>query len=608
MAAFMVRFFICNVWISGIIGILLAAKGLFRRSLSSRMQYNLWYLLLGLLALPFLPVSPGGLLSAFWLRARQAASGSGAAPFTNGSPVPGSEELSHWMDSLTISVTRVSHSAAGYVLLAIWLAGIFAMVILAIRSSLRLQRLKNSSLPLQNPKVRQLYTRCLSEMGIQRNIPIHSTAFLKSPVIAGLFRPCIYVPIHLISDCTEATIRYILLHELQHYRHGDTMTGYLMNLAGILYWFNPMVWFALREMRDDREVACDTSVLKMLNKQEYENYGAALIDFAEKISFAPFPFSAGLNGNMRQMRRRIINIASYQNPGELKTFKGMAAFSIIALFLSGTAPLLSASASDDSYAPWNFSSGKTVCVDLSEYFGQHNGSFVLYDQNRDVWNVHNPERAILRVSPDSTYKIYAALFALEEGIITPENSLLPWNGAKYPIEAWNTDQTLQSAMNASVNWYFQALEEQLGAPCVSRYIQTIGYGNRRIDGSFPSHWLEASLKISPVEQVELLRQLQNHSLDFTPETIQTVKDAIRLSSSETGTLYGKTGTGRVNGQNINGWFTGFVESAENTYFFAVNIGTDGDSADGKITDDGSADGKTAAKIALNILSDLAIWN
>ena len=54
------------------------------------------------------------------------------------------------------------------------------------------------------------------------------------------------------------------------YRHKDAIANYLMNFAGVLYWFNPFVWFALREMRNDREIACDTSVLKMLEEDDYE--------------------------------------------------------------------------------------------------------------------------------------------------------------------------------------------------------------------------------------------------------------------------------------------------------------------------------------------------
>ena len=100
----------------------------------------------------------------------------------------------------------------------------------------------------------------------------------------GICRPRIYLPIHLISDFDAKEMRYILLHELQHYRHKDTLAGLFMTLTGILYWCNPLVRYALKEMRSDREIACDAAVLKRLPESDYEEYGAALINFAEKVS------------------------------------------------------------------------------------------------------------------------------------------------------------------------------------------------------------------------------------------------------------------------------------------------------------------------------------
>lgn len=151
-------------------------------------------------------------------------------------------------------------------------------------------------------------------------------------------------------------------------------------------------------------------------------------------------------------------------------------------------------------------------------------------------------------------------------------------------------------MSASVNWYFQSIDEQLKATLVSDYLTQIGYGNEEINGDFSTYWLESSLKISPVEQVELLTKLQNNSLDFSSENINAVKDSICLSASDDGTFYGKTGTGRVDGKNVNGWFIGFVETSDNTYFFATNI-------QGKST----ANGATASKITLEILKDFDIY-
>ena len=597
MANFMIRFLICNVFISGIIGILLTARRIFKNNLSSRMQYNLWFLLLGLLVVPFIPFRPVGfpqILSWLGSLRNSPASDTGyASREVLGNTLTGNV---NWMNDLALSVNSETPSIAGYILLGIWLVGIFTMMILVIRSSLRLRRLKKSALPLQNREVRRLYHHCLEEMGIHRDIPVYSTAFLKSPIIVGLLKPRIYLPIHLISEYSKSDLRYMLLHELQHYRHHDAIGSFLMNLAGVIYWFNPLVWYALKEMRNDREVACDTSVLKMLEEDAYEDYGNTLINFAEKVSLTPFPFTAGLGGNMKQMKRRIINIASYEKPTFMKRLKGMTAFVLTAVLLLGLTPFISTYAADETRYQWNSASENVSNIDLSAYFGKYEGSFVLYDLENDAWSIHNLKRATLRVAPNSTYKIYVALFGLEEDIITPENTFIAWDGKNYPFYTWNTDQTLRSAMSNSVNWYFQSLNEQLGAPSVHKFIRQIRYGNENISGDFSSYWMESSLKISPIEQIELLTRLQNNSFSFATENINAVKDSICLSSSDTGTLYGKTGTGRVDGQDINGWFIGYIETEENTYFFATNIGADSNAA-----------GSNATEITMSILSDMNIW-
>ena len=597
MGNFMIRFFICNVFISGIIGILLIVKRIFKNSLSSRMQYNLWFLLLGLLAVPFIPFRFIGLPQIFsWLGSLRSSPSSSAGTNIAGTAEAVTTGNTNWMNDFTLSVNSETPPIAGYILLGIWIVGILAMIILVIKSSLRLHTLEKSALPLQNQEVHRLYHRCLEEIGIHRNIPVYSTAFLKSPIIVGLLKPCIYLPIHLISDYDETDMRYMLLHELQHYKHHDAIANYLMNLAGVVYWFNPLVWYALKEMRNDREVACDTSVLKMLEEDAYEDYGNTLINFAEKVSLTPFPFAAGLGGNMKQMKRRIINIASYEKPTFMKRLKGMTAFMLTAVLLLGLAPILSTYAAEVSHYQWKTSSENISYVDFSSYFGEYEGSFVLYDLENDSWSIHDMDHATLRVAPDSTYKIYDALFGLEEGVITPEDSFIAWNGESYPFEAWNADQTLQSAMASSVNWYFQSVDEQLGTTSVYDYIKEIGYGNKNMSGDFSTYWMESSLKISPIEQVELLTQLQNNNFGFAPENINAVKDSICLSSSDAGTFYGKTGTGRVDGQDVNGWFIGYIETADNTYFFATNIGADSD-----------ATGGNATEITMSILSDMNIW-
>lgn len=596
MASFMIRFLVCNVFISAIIGILLIAKQFFENNLSSRMHYNLWLLLLGLLVVPFIPFRPIGYTQILsWFKSLRGTAPSSTEIILGETVNSNAAETANWMNDFILSVSSETPSVIGLILCGIWLVGILAMLILVIRSSLHLRKIKQSALPLQNLKVHKLYDICLDEMKITKNIPIFSTAFLKSPIIVGFLNPCIYLPIHLISDYKESDMRYMLLHELQHYRYKDALANLFMNLAGVFYWFNPLIWHALKEMRNDREVACDTSVLKMLDEDSYEEYGNTLINFAEKVSLTPFPFAAGLGGNMKQMERRITNIASYEKPTLGKRLKGITAFMLTAALLLGFAPILSTYAADGSRYHWNEKNENVASIDLSTYFEGYEGCFVLYDMENDAWNIHNMDRATLRVAPDSTYKIYNALFGLEEGVITPENSLMVWNNEEYPFEAWEADHTLNSAMSNTVNWYFQRIDEQLGASTLASYYQKIKYGNENLSGDLSFYWMESSLKISPVEQVELLTSMYYNRFGFAPENIQAVKDAICLSTSINGTIYGKTGTGRVDGQDINGWFVGYIETADHTYFFATNIRADED-----------ATGSQAAEITMSILSDMNI--
>ena len=597
MTDFFVRFLINNVFISAIIGLILFLKYLCKNILSKRMQYNLWILLFVLLAVPFLPIQTIDFLHSFsWLDKFDALSVANNQHTIRTVVTQNLSNTTNWMNDFALSVSRKTPSCATYLLFAVWTIGMATMVMYVIKSQIRLHSLRRSALPLQNKKVRNLYCNCLEEMKIQKMIPIYSTAFLKSPIIVGLLRPRIYLPIHPISDFNATDMRYMLLHELQHYKTKDALANYLMNLAGIIYWFNPFIWYALKQMRNDREIACDTSVLQILKEEDYVNYGNTLINFAEKISLNPFPFAAGIGGSIKQMKRRILNIVSYKKPSVFQKLKSITAFGIIALLLLGCIPMLSTYAMSDSRYSFDDIDKKVHYIDLSIHFDKYNGSFVLYDSANDLWTIYNEELAVTRVSPISTYKIYSALFALEYGYITPDSSMLPWNGETYPFTEWNQNQTLHSAMQNSVNWYFQTLDQYADFNTLQDFYTDIGYGNHNLSGGKDAFWLESSLKISPLEQVKLLKNLYTNKFEFQEENIEAIKSALLLESTADGDLYGKTGTGNINGQNTNGWFIGFMELQGNTYFFATNIQAEN-----------NASGSIAAEITLNILHNAGIF-
>ena len=77
-------------------------------------------------------------------------------------------------------------------------------------------------------------------------------------------------------------------------------------------------------------------------------------------------------------------------------------------------------------------------------------------------------------------------------------------------------------MQNSVTWYFQALDQQSSLPSIKEYVKEIGYGNQLVEGDISSYWINSALKISPVEQVEMLTKLYYNQFGFTPENIKAV--------------------------------------------------------------------------------------
>lgn len=564
------------------------------------MQYHLGFALFILLALPFIPFR----IFPIFPRLNMLTTGTQSNYANHVTHKVRSSFLtgtSEQINDFAISVSHQTPSVAGYLLCCLWFAGICMMIILVIRSLLHLHKIINSSLPLQNSEVRNLYYECLSETGIDKKIPIYSTAFLKSPVIAGFLKPRICLPIHTISDYNAASMRFMLLHELQHFKHKDILVNYLINIAEIMYWFNPFVWRALKEMRCEREIACDSSVLQMLQETEYESYGNTLINFAEKISgenfsFSPFPFVTGIGGSLKQMQKRILNIANYRKESHRQKIQSrLTCILIMAMFLV-LLPVIPTYASRQNRYSFHEENKDITYRDLSSAFDKYKGSFVLYDSDNDAWTIYNKEAALEQITPNSTYKIYDALLGLESGIITPEDSKMAWNGEDYPFDAWESDQDLSSAMHSSVNWYFQNIDNIVGMDNVKSYLQNIGYGNQQTGNDTDLYWTDFSLRISPIEQVELLKKFYHNDFGFSDNNINTVKDAILITSTPDGTLSGKTGTGRVDGQDTNGWFIGYIEKSGHVYYFSTNI--QGIS---------NATGSAATEISLSILSDMGLW-
>lgn len=217
--------------------------------------------------------------------------------------------------------------------------------------------------------------------------------------------------------------------------------------------------------------------------------------------------------------------------------------------------------------------------DLSAYFKETEGCFVLYDLKRDHYTRYNEARCRTRFNPKSTFKIPNSLIGLETGVIRDADFVIPWDKQKYPPDGWDTepfinwkrDHSLRTAFQHSVVWYYRELAKRVGAERMRKHVAAFAYGDQNISGEIDRFWLNNTLKISADEQIEFLKKLYLYRLPVSKRSIDIVKEIMVREQTPAFTLRGKTGGGALESGKYIGWFVGYVEAGGNTYFFATNI-------------------------------------
>ena len=65
------------------------------------------------------------------------------------------------------------------------------------------------------------------------------------------------LPSPLISSLGPAERRQVILHELAHVKRRDLVWGWTAEIARMIYFFHPLVWWVGYRLRLERELACD---------------------------------------------------------------------------------------------------------------------------------------------------------------------------------------------------------------------------------------------------------------------------------------------------------------------------------------------------------------
>lgn len=311
---------------------LLALRQLFRRTVSRRMQYALWLLVLvrllvpvnvGTLAhnvlsaaapvqavveerldTPVLYVQDGTERRPAQLLPGKESQGEPLSPPSDAAQTAPADEYY----TVTPTYRTVTLSEA---LTYVWYAGMAGVGAWFLFTNLRFARALR--------KVRTPYRveGC--------RYPVYLVPDLPSPCLFGVLRPAVYLNEKALQS--PDALRFVLAHEQTHARHLDPLWSLLRGVCLTVYWFDPLVWLAAVLSREDCELACDEGTLRALGADERTAYGKTLLALVPVCDKPQNPLlgATTMTSGKRSLKERITRIA------ENRQAKAAAVFAVVAL-------------------------------------------------------------------------------------------------------------------------------------------------------------------------------------------------------------------------------------------------------------------------------------
>lgn len=265
----------------------------------------------------------------------------------------------------TAGTENISQSLTVTTTAYIWLCG---CIVLLVRNLFLIWRTKQTVL-----------------MAIRRKDNIYESECISTPFVLGIVRPKIYIPFNL----SEQEREYILKHEQYHIRRKDQIIKICAYILCVIYWFQPLIWFAYFVMIRDMEMSCDEYVLKNSKSDIRAAYSTSLLKLATKTE----DFNAGLPAfGESDIRKRVKNIMKFNAKK-----KWVSVVAAIAVVIVGVSCLTKAAVKTDANKPNKIIAEKKIGPDNNKMtYGDK------IDNNIKAADTSNNEKAINNIKDNST--------------------------------------------------------------------------------------------------------------------------------------------------------------------------------------------------------------
>lgn len=119
-------------------------------------------------------------------------------------------------------------------------------------------------------------------LGLRRAPPVKLDAGARSPYVIGARSPTLVLPADLSERLDPRAREALIIHELAHIRRGDVSVRWLQNVARLVFFFWPPVWWLCRRIERFSEMACDQWAIRFSSASP-RLYAESLLDVAKGV-------------------------------------------------------------------------------------------------------------------------------------------------------------------------------------------------------------------------------------------------------------------------------------------------------------------------------------
>src|SRR5262245_33534820 len=189
-----------------------------------------------------------------------------------------------------------------YLVLSIWVIGVLIVLWRLATATFKVWAVTREAKYLIDYNWTETAKRLEAQLQLGGHVPLLSSEYINMPMTWGILRPVVLLPADSEGWSAEYR-RVVLLHELAHIRRRDCLTQILAHLVCALHWFNPLVWLTARQLRVEREMACDDYVLGVGTRAS--DYASYLVNLARSIELVERPSSVAVGMACSHLENRV---------------------------------------------------------------------------------------------------------------------------------------------------------------------------------------------------------------------------------------------------------------------------------------------------------------